>query len=60
MRVFGLKQAEPTSEDRAAAARLHAVAARYKAESWLDPPDSAPSGEEPEASAKAEEPEAEE
>jgi len=30
MRVFGTKQIEPTHEDRAAAARLNALAARFK------------------------------
>jgi hypothetical protein len=32
MRVFGTKRVEPTNEDRVAAARLSAVAARFKAE----------------------------
>lgn len=32
MRVFGTKQTEPTDEDRVAAARLSAVAARFKGE----------------------------
>jgi len=30
MKVFGMKRAEPTDADRAAAARLSAVAARFK------------------------------
>jgi hypothetical protein len=30
MKVFGTKHREPTDEDRAAAARLSAVAARFK------------------------------
>jgi len=30
MKVFGMKRAEATDEDRAAAARLSAVAARFK------------------------------
>jgi len=30
MRVFGTKQVQPTDEDRAAAARLSAVAARFR------------------------------
>jgi len=30
MRVFGTKQVEPTDEDLAAAARLSAVAARFR------------------------------
>ena len=30
MRVFGTKQIEPTHADRAAAARLNALAARFK------------------------------
>ncbi|WP_028970314.1 hypothetical protein [Sphingomonas sp. URHD0057] len=36
MRVFGTKPIEPTDEDRAAAARLSAVAARFKAEPVAD------------------------
>lgn len=32
MRMFGTKQPETTDEDRVAAARLSAVAARFKAE----------------------------
>jgi hypothetical protein len=36
MRVFGTKQTEPTDEDRVAAARLSAVAARFKAEPVAD------------------------
>jgi hypothetical protein len=36
MRVFGTKQVEPTDEDRAAAARLSAVAARFKTEPTTD------------------------
>ena len=36
MRVFGTKQTEPTDEDRVAAARLSAVAARFKAEPVTD------------------------
>ena len=32
MKIFGTKQSEPSDEDRAAAARLSAVAARFKAE----------------------------
>jgi hypothetical protein len=36
MRVFGTKQTEPTDEDRVAAARLSAVAARFKGEPVAD------------------------
>ena len=36
MRVFGTKQPEATDADRAAATRLSAVAARFKAEPSLD------------------------
>jgi|KBSSwiStaDraftv2_1062776.scaffolds.fasta_scaffold2807963_1 hypothetical protein len=36
MRVFGTKHIEPTDEDRVAAARLSAVAARFKAEPASD------------------------
>ena len=36
MRVFGTKQPEPTDEDRAAAARLSAVSARFKSETASD------------------------
>jgi hypothetical protein len=36
MRVFGTKHIEPTDEDRVAAARLSAVAARFKAEPATD------------------------
>jgi hypothetical protein len=36
MRVFGTKQTETTDEDRVAAARLSAVAARFKAEPVAD------------------------
>jgi|tagenome__1003787_1003787.scaffolds.fasta_scaffold20959743_2 hypothetical protein len=36
MRVFGTKQIEPTDADRAAAARLSAVAARFKREPTSD------------------------
>ena len=36
MRVFGTKQTEPTDEDRVAAARLSAVAARFKSEPVAD------------------------
>jgi hypothetical protein len=61
MKVFGTKQAEPTDEDRAAAARLSAVAARFKPESSSDfvETESDPIGE-PEASDEAQEPDAEE
>jgi hypothetical protein len=61
MKVFGTKQAEPTDEDRAAATRLSAVAARFKPESSSDfvETESDPIGE-PEASDEAQEPDAEE
>ena len=36
MRVFGTKHVEPTDEDLAAAARLSAVAARFKTELTTD------------------------
>jgi hypothetical protein len=36
MRVFGTKQTEPTDEVRIAAARLSAVAARFKGEPVAD------------------------
>ena len=36
MRVFGTKQVEPTNEDRVAAARLSAVAARFKVDSQAE------------------------
>ena len=62
MRVFGNKQVEPTDEDRAAAARLSAVAARFKPESTSDftevtpDPIGEPSEESGDDSAEAEEP----
>jgi hypothetical protein len=65
MRVFGTKQVEPTDEDRAAAARLSAVAARFKTESTTDftetspDPIGEPSDESAEAS-EAEEPDIDE
>jgi len=37
MRVFGTKQVEPTDADLAAAARLSAVAARFKGQSTTPP-----------------------
>lgn len=36
MRVFGTKQPEPTDADRAAAARLSALAARFRPDPSLD------------------------
>ena len=36
MKVFGMKRAEATDEDRAAAARLSAVAARFKGDQSND------------------------
>ena len=36
MRVFGTKQVEPSDADRVAAARLSAVAARFKADPSAD------------------------
>ena len=36
MKVFGMKQREPTDEDRAAVARLSAVAARFKGDQSTD------------------------
>lgn len=39
MRVFGTKQVEPTDADLAAAARLSAVAARFKPHSSLSADD---------------------
>ena len=62
MRVFGNKQVEPTDEDRAAAARLSAVAARFKPDSTSDftevtpDPIGEPSEEGGDESAEAEEP----
>jgi hypothetical protein len=62
MRVFGNKQVEPTDEDRAAAARLSAVAARFKPDSTSDftevtpDPIGEPSEESADESAEAEEP----
>jgi hypothetical protein len=42
MRVFGTKRVEPTNEDRAAAARLSAVAARFKPENPAELTEAAP------------------
>jgi hypothetical protein len=42
MKVFGMKRTEPTDEDRAAAARLSAVAARFKGASPTDLTESSP------------------
>lgn len=42
MKVFGMKRAEPTDEDRAAAARLTAVAARFKGNEPSDLTESSP------------------
>ena len=56
MRVFGTKQVEPTDEDRIAAARLSAVAARFKGESPAELTEAAPDPlGEPEAIEDAEE-----
>lgn len=51
MRVFGTKHVEPTDEDLAAAARLSAVAARFKTEPTTDFTETSPDPiGEPEAS----------
>ena len=42
MKVFGTKQRGPTDEDRAAAARLSAVAARFKGEPSFDLTEASP------------------
>jgi len=42
MKVFGMKRAEPTDADRAAATRLSAVAARFKGAPTYDLTDSSP------------------
>ena len=58
MKVFGTKQAEPTDADRAAAARLSAVAARFKPDStsgFVDT-ESDPIGEPEDASETPQEP----
>jgi hypothetical protein len=65
MRVFGTKQIEPTDEDRVAAARLSAVAARFKPDSTSDFTDVSPDpigepSEEIAEAAEAEEPETDE
>lgn len=63
MKLFGTKPPEPTDEDRAAAARLSALAARYKPGTSSDLTDVSPdplgeaeAGEEPEAPADSREP----
>lgn len=57
MRVFGTKQVEPTDEDRVAAARLSAVAARFKGDSPAELTEATPDPlGEPEALEDAEEP----
>jgi hypothetical protein len=54
MKVFGMKRTEPTDEDRAAAARLSAVAARFKGAQPTDLTESSPDPlGEPEASDEA-------
>lgn len=67
MKLFGTKRPEPTDEDRAAAARLSALAARYKPGTSSDLTDVSPdplgegeAGEEPEAPADSREPGSEE
>jgi hypothetical protein len=66
MKLFGKKLPEPTDEDRAAAARLSAVAARYKpgtsdlTEVSPDPLGEPEAAEEPEAPADSREPDSEE
>jgi hypothetical protein len=65
MRVFGTKQVEPTDEDRVAAARLSAVAARFKPDSTSDFTDVSPDpigepSEEIAEAAEAEKPETDE
>ena len=62
MKLFGTKRPEPTDEDRAAAARLSALAARYKPGTSSDLTDVAPDplGDEPEAPADLREPDSEE
>ena len=58
MRVFGTKQVEPTDEDRVAAVRLSAVAARFKGESSTELTEATPDPlGEPEAIEDADEPE---
>jgi hypothetical protein len=42
MKVFGTKQTEPTDADRAAAARLSAVAARFRTENAAELTESEP------------------
>jgi len=42
MKVFGMKQREPTDEDRAAAARLSAVAARFRGDQSTNLTESSP------------------
>ncbi|HEX4800931.1 MAG TPA: hypothetical protein VFU91_07095 [Sphingomicrobium sp.] len=71
MKVFGMKQREPTDADRAAAARLSAVAARFKGNQPTDLTESSPDPlgapeatdqavAEPETSEGSQEPECEE
>lgn len=62
MKIFGTKQPQPSDEDRVAAARLSAVAARFKGESSSDFTEVSPdplgepkASEEPEASEDAKE-----
>ena len=61
MKMFGTKVPEPTDEDRAAAARLNALAARLKPDTSSDLTEVSPdplreleAAEEPEASAEPE------
>jgi hypothetical protein len=42
MKVFGMKRAETTDEDRAAAVRLSAVAARFKGQPTYDLTEASP------------------
>lgn len=63
MKGFGTKQVQPTDADRVAAARLSAVAARFKGESSFDfsevstdPLADAEGGEEPQSSEIPQEP----
>lgn len=68
MKLFGTKRPEPTDEDRAAAARLSALAARYKPGTSSDLTDVSPdplggepeTAEEPEGPADSREPGSEE
>jgi hypothetical protein len=53
MKLFGMKQREPTDEDRVAVARLSAVAARFKGDQSIDLADLTESARDPLGGPKA-------